>query len=92
MPPKKEGNKLSDEQIKIAELKQQIEEKYNYVKQFDKNIPPIRQYRSGKIDTLKGNLKRLEDLKNKYVSEQIINRIGILYNEFKKRGNLLPKH
>ena len=92
MPPKKAGDKLSDEQIKSAELRQQIKEKYNYVKQFDKNIPPITKYTNGNIDTLKENLKRLEDLKNKYVSEQAKNRIGILYNEFNKKGNLFPKH
>ena len=32
MPPKKEVDKLSDEQIKSAELKKEIKDRHNYLK------------------------------------------------------------
>ena len=88
---KKEGEMLSGEKIEGAELRAKIKDMHTVIRKLYKDIPPIQKYTSGNIETLKTNLKRLEDMKDSKESETLKNRIRIMYNRFLKNGKPLPE-
>ena len=92
MPPKKIGTELSDEEIASAELRTQIKDIYDYLRKISKNkMPPKQKYTTGKLETLKSNLKSLELMQRKYETDMLKDRIGILYNRFIKYNVPLPE-
>ena len=81
MPPKKEGKTLSDEQIKSAEIQEQIKDRHNYLKKRFINIPPIKEYTNGDdIEILQKNLDHLDKLKNSHILDIQKHRIMILFS------------
>lgn len=89
MPPKQ----LSEEKVKEAEVRAKIKEIYKYLATNIKNkkLPHQSNFTSGKLETLRKNLLRLEAMQKEYEVDKLKDRIVILYNRFKKDGEPLPE-
>ena len=73
------------------DLKKKIKDIYVYLKKANKQLPSFSTYAKGNIETLKENLKHLEVIQKDYEIDRLKNRIGILYNRYKKFGGPLPE-